>query len=424
MRLLSVFLLVIAGQLSLASEFSDHFNGDVLRVDYFRTGNHQEAKISLHQVMVETPWSGSRTQLVDNFFFGEYRIEMWDELNQQILFSKGYSSLFREWQTTDEAKSTMVRSYPESVHMPFPKHRVNIVFLARQGQGEWKEEFILTVDPSDPYIMDRRDSKRDYFRIHESGDPSHCLDLVILAEGYTMDQVALFRQDASRFAGYLLQARPFPDFRNQINIHAVFEPSADEGTDAPGRGEWKNTVLNTRFYTFQSDRYLTTSDYHLVADMASGVPWDQVLILVNTREYGGGGIYNFYSVCSARHPLSDFVFIHEFGHAFAGLGDEYYTSDVAYSDFYSLNIEPWEPNLTTLVDFERKWKDMLLPETPVPTPATSAFENHIGVFEGGGYLTKGIYRPAMDCTMKSARYDNFCPVCQRAIRRMMQTQLK
>jgi hypothetical protein len=101
------------------------------------------------------------------------------------------------------------------------------------------------------------------------------------------------------------------------------------------------------------------------------------------------------------------------------LADEYYTSDVAYQDFYSLDVEPLDPNLTTLVDFDSKWKDMVENGTPIPTANTEKYEDVLGAFEGGGYVEKGIYRPKQDCTMKSIVVDNFCPVCKRAIVQMI-----
>ncbi|HRZ76034.1 MAG TPA: M64 family metallopeptidase, partial [Bacteroidales bacterium] len=215
--------------------------------------------------------------------------------------------------------------------------------------------------------------------------------------------------------------RPYNEYRDHINIRAVHSISAESGTDFPHEGIWKRTLMNSRFFTFGSERYLTTDDYHSLMDVAANVPWDQVLVLVNSKEYGGGGIYNHYLVCTSDHSLSDFVFVHELGHSLAGLADGYYTSSTAYESFYDLRLEPWEPNITTLVDFGSKWQDLILDGTPVPTPDKADYARVTGVFEGAGYAEKGIYRPFQDCTMKSASMDNFCPVCLRAIRRMMES---
>ena len=200
--------------------------------------------------------------------------------------------------------------------------------------------------------------------------------------------------------------------------------SKQSGTDLPGKDIWKNTLFDSHFYTFGTERYLNTVNNKQVRDVAANAPYDQIYILVNSSKYGGAGIYNYYSICTADDKNSNFVFTHEFGHAFAGLGDEYYTSDVSVEDFYDLKSEPWEPNLTTLVGFDKKWKALVEEGTPIPTPATKEFKNKTGVFEGGGYVEKGVYRPALDCSMKSVKYDYFCEVCTRAIIQMVEFYAK
>ena len=102
------------------------------------------------------------------------------------------------------------------------------------------------------------------------------------------------------------------------------------------------------------------------------------------------------------------------------LADEYSGSGSASEDFYETDKEPWEPNITTLVSFDKKWKDMLLPGTPVPTPDTDEWKGKVGVFEGAGYMENGVYRPYIDCSMNVVRFNNFCPVCKRSISRMIE----
>jgi hypothetical protein len=182
--------------------------------------------------------------------------------------------------------------------------------------------------------------------------------------------------------------------------------------------------LNSSFYTFGTDRYLTTQDIKSVNDFAALVPHDNIIVLINSSKYGGGGVYNYYSGTTAGHVSSGKVFIHEFGHGFAGLGDEYYTSDVAYDEFYPLTVEPWEPNITTRVNFDSKWKSMIASETPVPTPAEDRYKNVTGLFEGGGYSAKGIWRPEMDCRMKSNGPKGYCSVCREAVRKMIEFYIK
>jgi hypothetical protein len=228
-----------------------------------------------------------------------------------------------------------------------------------------------------------------------------------------------FRKDCERFAGYLFNSSPFGENKDKFNIWGIEAPSAESGTDIPKEDIWKKTLVNSTFYTFDLERYLMTYDNKTLRNIASNAPYDQIYILVNSDKYGGGAIYNHYSVCVNNNKYSEFVFVHEFGHGFASLADEYYTSDVAYKDFYPLDVEPTDPNLTTLVDFDSKWKDLVDEKTPIPTPDTDEYKNKVGAFEGGGYMEKGIYRPTHDCTMKSIAIDNFCPVCKRAIQQMI-----
>jgi len=299
-----------------------------------------------------------------------------------------------------------------------------LVFYTRDRQNNWIENFRYTIDPENIFISRERKAIHPVFEVHLSNDSWNALDVVFLPEGYTQDEMTKFRNDCLRFAEYLLKAKPFNENTDRINIRAVLAPSAESGTDIPGNNIWKQTRLNSNFYTFGLDRYLTTMDVKSTRNLAANVPYDQIVILVNSKQYGGGGIYNYYAITTSDHLLADYVFIHEFGHSFAGLGDEYYSAEVTYIDYYNLEVEPWEPNLTTLVEFERKWQDMLQPDTPVPTPGEEGYKDMLGVFEGGGYTAKGMYRPFYDCTMKSAGYDNFCPVCIRAIQRMIDFQGK
>jgi hypothetical protein len=244
---------------------------------------------------------------------------------------------------------------------------------------------------------------------------------VIIPDGYTQNEMDKFIKDAKRFTGFLFNASPYKENKSKFNIYAIQAPSTESGPDIPGDGVWKNTLLGTNFYTFDSERYLMTSENKAVRDVASNAPYDQIYIMVNTSKYGGGAIYNHYATCVSENQHGDYVFAHEFGHSFAGLGDEYYESSTSYNEFYPLDVEPPDPNLTTMVDFGRKWKNMIDKNTPVPTPADEKYKKSgvIGVFEGGGYVNKGVYRPSYDCSMKSISVDNFCPVCRKAIQEMI-----
>lgn len=409
---------MLAITVGVQAQFKENFKNKTLRIDYMHSGSAGVEYYMFDTLYAEKYWGGSKTNLIDEFEYGNYKFEVYDTETNELLYSRGYSSLFREYQSTAEGEGSC-KSFDESIVFPYPKHEVNIVFSSRQKDLSWSKEYILTIDPKTRDIQKNTRKKFKRKKIHYSGNPNKKLDIVIIAEGYTADQMEKFAEDCERFKGYILNSEPYDQNKDKINIWAVESISDESGTDLPGQDIWKNTIVGTNFYTFDSERYLTTEDNISVRDVAANAPYDQIFILVNHEKYGGGGIYNFYSLGTSDNPAGDFLFQHEFGHSFAGLGDEYYTSDVAVEDFYPTNVEPWEPNITTLVDFNSKWQNMVSHSTPVPTPATEEYENTVGVYEGGGYVAKGVYRPYIDCTMKSVKYNAFCPVCKRGIQRMI-----
>jgi hypothetical protein len=327
--------------------------------------------------------------------------------------------LFNEWQFTEEAKKT-TRTFTETVVMPFPKKDVRIEFLSRNFMGIFEKKFEYTVDVKSYFISDERQM---VYPVHDaliSGDPATKIDVVILPEGYTAAEMDKFKADCDKFAAELFKFEPFTQNRDKFNIRAVLAPSAESGTDIPGDKTWKNTLMNSSFYTFDSERYLMTSDFRSVRNLAANAPYDQIYILVNSSKYGGGAIYNFYSTSVNSNASAAKIFVHEFGHGFAALGDEYDDGSTSFNDMYPLNVEPWEPNITNLVKFENKWQHMLPSDTPVPTPLdNNTYALQLGVYEGAGYIAKGLYRPTPDCLMRSFKGDKFCPVCSEAIQRMI-----
>jgi hypothetical protein len=424
MKILFIILILLIS-ISGYSQFRKHFKKKTCRIDYFHSGSAQEEHYEVDRIVIEPFYSGTRDKLIDPFDYGNYKFHVVDSATGELLYSRGYSSLFLEYRSTEEAK-TECGNYPESVTFPLPKNTVRVDFYSRGKDQVWEKKHETFVNPDDPAIVDNRKKKRlryEGFKVHYSGNPKKKLDIVFLPEGYTSSEMEKYFQDCEKFKDYLLECEPYTSYRDEINIWGVMAPSEEPGTDLPGDSIWKNTLLNTNFYTFGSERYLTTDDYTSVMDVASCAPSDAIVILVNHPKYGGGGIYNFWCVTTTDDKNAAFLLVHEFGHSFAGLGDEYYTSDVAVQDFYDLTKEPWEPNLTTMVDFDSKWRSMLPPGTPVPTPASKDFEGRTGVFEGGGYAAKGIFRPYMDCTMNVIKYDNFCPVCRGAIGEMIEFYL-
>ena len=300
------------------------------------------------------------------------------------------------------------------------------VFERVKATGLHNEIFSVTIDPADKLISHEVANNFKVSRIMYSGDPANKVDLLFIAEGYTAQQMEKFLADARRFADYMFTMPPYNRHKEDFNIWAVESISEESGTDIPHEGVWKKTVANSNFYTFRSDRYLTAQNQKTICQIATAAPYDALYVIVNNEKYGGGGIYNFYGLSASDCPWALEVFVHEFGHSFAGLGDEYYDSSTSYEEFYNIKIEPWEPNITTLVEFDKKWKDMLPAGTAVPTaPLADKKDNvTIGVYEGGGYMAKGIYRPVMDCRMKTNQAHGFCPVCQRAIEKMIEYYCK
>jgi hypothetical protein len=318
----------------------------------------------------------------------------------------------------------MDRSFYEVATMPFPKNKIRFVLSLRERNGNFTNLYETLIDPSDFYIRKEKTVDAAVTKIYGTDNPHECVDLAFIAEGYTAWEMNKFRDDVTKMADVLFAEAPFSGYRDKINIWAVEAVSEDSGTDIPGDKIYLNTVLNSSFYTFGTDRYLTTQDIKAVNDYAAAAPHDNIIVLINSSKYGGGGVYNYYSGTTAGHPLSPKVFIHEFGHGFAGLADEYYSSEVAYEEFYPLRVEPWEPNITTMVDFDSKWKKMVARGTPMPTPAEDKYKDVTGLFEGGGYSAKGIFRPQMDCRMKSNGSNGYCSVCREAVKRIIEYYIR
>lgn len=399
--------------------YEKYFTDKVLRFDFMLAGNSTETAVYPVGMKEEPYFSGSRQNLVDPFNYGNFRYEVFDSAGDVLIYSRGFCTLFQEWQTTEEALTTD-RSFYEVATMPFPKNEIRFVLSIRGKNGNFSRLYETAIDPDDFYIRREKPVSARFSRIYGTGDPALSVDLAFIAEGYRADEMEKFRNDVKKLSGVLVAEPPFNEYRDLINIWAVEAVSEDSGTDVPGERIYVNTVLNSSFYTFGTDRYLTTTDIKAVNDFASIVPHDNIIVLINSNRYGGGGVYNYYSGTTSGHQLSPVVFIHEFGHGFAGLADEYYTSDVAYNDFYPISVEPWEPNITTLVSFESKWKNLISNETPMPTPAVEKYKNTVGLFEGAGYSARGIYRAETDCRMKSNGPLGYCTVCREAVRKMIE----
>ena len=335
------------------------------------------------------------------------------------IYRNSFATLFQEWQGTEEA-TRVAKSFENCFLVPYPKNKVNITVSLFDNRGKISSSLTHPVDPKDILIR-RLDSLpvTPHRYIRQNGSPEQCIDVAFVAEGYTAEQMPQFYKDCEVAVEALLDHEPFKSQQKHFNFVAVASESDDSGVSIPGKGIWKKTAVDSHFDTFYSDRYLTTLHLKQLHNLLAGVPYEHIVILANTENYGGGGIYNSYTLTSSRHESYRSVVVHEFGHSFAGLADEYYYDD-EFEPMYPAGVEPYEQNITTLTDFDSKWKDMLPEGTPIPTPATGKdLYTKIGVYEGGGYQSKGVYRAFQDCRMKTNDAPVFCPVCVRILDRLI-----
>jgi len=467
MKLGILFLfLLTTHQAATGTGYSALFTGTTMRFDYYHTGTKGQESFSLDQAYEEGPWPGSVVNLVDTLNLGEYLLRVFDRGTGQMIYSRGFSSMFQEWQTTDEAAAGTFRTFSESVRFPFPRRPVQVSFSRRDRQMNFHELFSTVVDPASPTQVDRGKKPAPFkvVPIMENGGPSEKVDIVILGDGYTRADMEKFRKDARHFNDAMFGTHPFKERKKDFNVRAIEVESEDSGIDVPDKGVWKNNALGAAYNTFGSARYVLTTENRKLRDIAASAPYDFICILVNDTRYGGGGIFQLYATTYTKETTvgqewqMDYVYVHEFGHSFAGLGDEYYTSSTAYNDFYQPGVEPWEPNVTGLSDRKNlKWKEFASPGIDLPTLwekssydsleairgkldrlAPDYYEKReplhkagmkllreskaagkVGAFEGAGYASKGLYRPSVDCRMFSLSTGDFDPVCSAAIMRMI-----
>jgi hypothetical protein len=461
--------------------FDRYFHDATMRVDYYHVGDANEEVVALDRAFRQGAWAGSRVHLLDPFTVGRYLVEVTDPQSGTLLFTRRFDSHFGEYRTTSQAAKGAKRTFHESALIPYAKAKVRFAIKVRQRDQTHKTLLDVEIDP-DAYTINKEPlvAGVKVFEVQKSGDPHTKVDVAIVAEGYTAGEEAKLQADLHRFAKILFSQEPFASAQEQFNLRGVWKPSEESGCDEPSRGVWRNTALGASFDSLGTERYLLAEDNRALRDIAACAPYDVLYIMVNHPRYGGGGIYNLYCTFTTDNQWHKYLFLHEFGHTFAGLADEYYTSSVAYNDFYPKGVEPDEPNITALIDAAKlKWKDLVTPDTPVPTPwekagyderdlayqkvreelnariaaathqrapeaeveklkedgerrsrehsdqmdvylAQSKFVGKVGAFEGAGYASQGLYRPALDCIMFSKGAKPFCPVCHRAIRSVIE----
>lgn len=416
-----LFLLcLIAVASTRAQVFADHFADKTLRVDYIFNGNASGQAICLNGLSALPTWAGRKHHLAELPLQGNGQIVMRNAASGKTIYTTSFSSLFQEWLETDEARN-VTKGFENTFLLPYPLQPVEIEITLLDPRRNVRASMKHIVHPNDVLIEQKGNSHiTPHKYLLHNDSPEKCIDVAILAEGYTLQEMQTFYEDADIACKSIFDHEPFKSMKKRFNVVTVASPSTDSGVSVPRLNEWKHTAFGSHFSTFYSDRYLTTSRVKAIHDALAGIPYEHIIILANTEEYGGGGIYNLYTLTTAHHPMFRPVVVHEFGHSFGGLADEYFYDNDVMTDTYPLDIEPWEQNISTQVDFAAKWKDMLSENTPVPTPAEVSENYPTGVYEGGGYSAKGIFRPAENCRMRTNEYPAFCPVCQRALRRIIE----
>lgn len=417
------YLLFFSTMASGQASFSDLFTEKSLRIDFELAGTHQDEWVLLKKLKQEPYWGGNHQNLTNTLNSGDFQLSV-STLSGELLYSKGFNSLFREWQTIGEAQK-LTRSFMHCMQVPFPKNNVQIDIASRQHNGQFKTLLSFEVNPDDYLISREMPVGYSVDTLQYFQSPEKQIDLVFLAEGYTQAEQDKFLKDVAKFASYCLELNPFDRYQKRFNIYSIFAPSLESGPDVPGEHIYRQTALNSSFYTFDSPRYLTVPDTEKMADLAALVPYDHIYVLVNTDIYGGSGFYNHYTSCATDCQYAKEIASHELAHGLIGLADEYYSNkndEIHY--FYSLEVEPWEANLTTLVDFDSKWKQWMASDTPIPTPRSAAFSDVLGVFEGGAYQAEGIYSPKQGCKMKTNADKELCKACEQGVIRVLETYLK
>lgn len=403
MKKITFAIILLTSLLKVSAQgFEDFFTDQTLRIDYTFSGDAKTQHIAIDQLYVSPHWYGKKRRLTEVPAKGNGQIVVQDHRSGTVIYKNSFSTLFQEWLSYPEASHTK-RSFENVFLTPMPRDTVDITISLFNNRLEVTDSFKHMVSPTDILIRHIGNNHiTPYEVVQQPNDTTRCIDIAFIAEGYKASEMPVFMDDVHAACDAIFQHEPFKSCKDRFRIVAVKSISKDSGTSIPHKGIWKHTVLNSHFDTFYSDRYLTTLHLSDMHNLLAGIPYEHIIVLVNTDNYGGGGIFNSYNLSMAHHEKFRPVIVHEFGHSFAGLADEY-----AYENedipMYPHDVEPWEKNITTRVNFASKWQDMI------------GRDSSVGLFEGAGYSTRGIYRPCADCRMRTNEEPEFCPVCQRAI---------
>lgn len=404
--ILCMAMLLLTAVGATAQDFDRYFQDKTLRIDYIFSGDRNTQHLALDELMVEPRWYGKRRRLAEVPVEGNGQITVRDHRTGRVIYRNSFSTLFQEWQQEPEALHT-TKAFENVFLVPMPRDTADVTVDLRDNRRQVCARLTHQVVPTDILIRPiGQHGVTPYELLQQAADTANCIHLAYLAEGYRAEEMGTFIADARAAMEALFEHEPFKSSRSRFNIVAVKSPSAESGASNPGKGIWKNTALHSHWYTNYSERYLTTSHLKDMHDLLAGTPYEHILVLVNSDGYGGGGILNSYILSTTRNAWAKPVVVHEFGHSFAGLADEY-AYDAEPVDLYPLDVEPWEKNITTRVDFRDKWENLL------------GKDKAAGFYEGAGYKLKGVYRAYEDCRMRTNETPEFCPVCRQALQTLI-----
>lgn len=404
--ILCMAMLLLTAVGATAQDFDRYFQDKTLRIDYIFSGDRNTQHLALDELMVEPRWYGKRRRLAEVPVEGNGQITVRDHRTGRVIYRNSFSTLFQEWQQEPEALHT-TKAFENVFLVPMPRDTADVTVDLRDNRRQVCARLTHQVVPTDILIRPiGQHGVTPYELLQQAADTANCIHLAYLAEGYRAEEMGTFIADARAAMEALFEHEPFKSSRSRFNIVAVKSPSAESGASNPGKGIWKNTALHSHWYTNYSERYLTTSHLKDMHDLLAGTPYEHILVLVNSDDYGGGGILNSYILSTTRNAWAKPVVVHEFGHSFAGLADEY-AYDAEPVDLYPLDVEPWEKNITTRVDFRDKWENLL------------GKDKAAGFYEGAGYKLKGVYRAYEDCRMRTNETPEFCPACRQALQALI-----
>lgn len=453
---LSVLICAVAGTSLFGIVKSDSpprwFNDDTMRIDLYHVGSSNEERFAIARIRDENAWPGNYANLIDRSQFGDYLLNVFDRRTHDLIFSQSFDSAI---ETSDKWDGDT-----ETMRMPFPRGAVDVAIMRRDKRGKFVPAWSESIDPSSSSVDHAPSSRRVKTRtIFENGTPQNKVDLVIVGDGYKESEVDKFWTDAARASDYIFSTSPFKEYSSAFNVRSAFLASEESGISSPLDRVWRRSAFGATYNAHGVERSIGVQDSELLHDVAATVPYDAILVITNSKRYGGSAAYRRFAVAAIDSAWSRYLVVHEFGHAFAGLADEYYTLAECKK---ARHPEPWKPNITASARKKTlKWRSLVAPDTPIPTPwlkgayerfdgefartylslrqvragedevnklisdalagatamlSSEKYYGRVGAFEGAGNEACGLFRPELNCIMFTLTPDRFCAVCSQAIR--------